>query len=90
MLMHSTNWKELIDQELKYQNESWTDIVKSTLSQEQLNVLFNSSFGMAEGVPFTIWTHKRVYFPVQYDGAEWCESVPRDPCDEITYHIGGG
>ena len=37
-----------------------------------------------------LWTAARVYFPACYDGSEWCESVPRNPCDEATTHVGGG
>jgi hypothetical protein len=88
--MASTTWKHLIEQELTAQDESWSDVVHSTLTEEELNRRFDCSFGAAEGVPFTIWTTNRVYFPAQYDGSEWCESVSRNPCDERTYHIGGG
>lgn len=85
-----SSWKHLIEQELTAQNESWSDVVHSTLTEEELNRRFDCSFGTAEGTPFTIWTKTRVYFPVEYDGSEWCESVPRNPCDDKTYHLGGG
>jgi len=52
--------------------------------------MFYPGYGRPEGIPFTLWTHKRVYFPVQYDGSEWVTSVPRDPCEEVTSHVGGG
>lgn len=51
---------------------------------------FDSGCGGVEGDAFTVWTANRVYFPAQYDGAEWCASVPRNPCDEATQHVGGG
>lgn len=50
---------------------------------------FDNGYGGAEGMPFTLWTEERVYFPVVYDGAEWVASVPRNPCDEATDHVGG-
>ena len=84
------NWKEAIMNEMKEQNETWDiDIVSHTLTTEELLERFNSGFGGSEGCPFTLWTKKRVYFPVVYDGAEWVDSVPRDPCEEKTRHIGG-
>lgn len=88
--MASTTWKHLIEQELTAQDESWSDVIHSTLTEEELNKRFDCSFGSAEGDPFTLWTKKRVYFPVEYDGSEWCESVPRTPCDEKVQHVGGG
>ena len=51
---------------------------------------FDSDYGCMEGHPFTAWSKTRVYFPVDYDGAEWVGSVPRNPCDEVTEHMGGG
>jgi hypothetical protein len=64
-------------------------IVFCTLSQAELEVYFDHGYGCPYGEPFTLWTEKRVYFPVQYDGSEWVESVPRYPCDEKTTHVGG-
>ena len=83
-------WKELIELSLKQHNESWSDVAHSTLTEDELNRRFDCSFGGTEEVAFTLWTTNRVYFPVQYDGSEWCESVPRNPCDDKTYHLGGG
>jgi len=51
---------------------------------------FNTGYGSTEGCAFTAWTDERVYFPVQYDGAEWVESVPRHPDGTATGHVGGG
>ena len=52
---------------------------------------FDSGYGNIGGIPFILWTQKRVYFPAVYDGLEWVESVPRDPTTEvIPYHRGGG
>lgn len=66
-----------------------TPVVKCTRSDSEMRREFFSGFGGMRGVPFTVWTEKRVYFPVCYDGSEWVDSVPRDPCDEHTYHVGG-
>ncbi len=52
--------------------------------------MFDAGYGGTEGAHFTVWTSKRVYFPVQYDGAEWCASVSREPDGVATEHVGGG
>lgn len=82
-------WRELISEEMKEQGEEWTFVVEMTLSEEDLDVEFNSGYGGSEGKPFTLWTSKRVYFPVVYDGAEWCGSVSRNPSIEAAGHFGG-
>jgi len=82
-------WHELITSKMTEQGESWDDVVSHTLSELELHRFFDSGYGGPEGTPFTLWTHKRVYFPGCYDGAEFVESVPRNPCDEKTDHVGG-
>lgn len=70
------------------QGETRKDIISYTLTEEELDIPFDDGYGGTEGKPFTLWTKNRVYFPVQYDGAEWVDSVPRNPCDEATKHLG--
>lgn len=82
-------WKEMIGEEMKKHGESWADVVHNTLTGSQLNKGFYDGYGSSEGKPFTMWTNNRVYFPAVYDGAEWCASVPRNPCTEKTEHVGG-
>lgn len=91
-------WKKLIEDAMKTKNDgsSTDELVHlvyegfDTISpRDFLARKFDSGYGCSEGFPFTAWTKTRVYFPVVYDGAEWVESVPRDPCSEITYHLGG-
>ena len=88
--MAKTNWFTLISEELKVQEESWEDVVQTTLTEETIQVMFDSEYGGTEGCAFTLWTANRVYFPVCYDGAEWVNSVPRNPCEEASNHCGGG
>lgn len=52
-------------------------------------VPIDSGYGGFEGATFTAWTTSRVYFWVEYDGAQWVDSVPRNPCDEVVTGIGG-
>lgn len=83
-----TNWRKLIEVELKKQEESWVDVVSCTLLEKELDEEFDGGFGAPEGKPFTLWTHDRVYFPVCYDGAEWVSSVSRLPDAVPTEHVG--
>lgn len=65
------------------------EIIATTLTEQELDVKFDDGYGGAEGVPFTAWSKTRVYFPVCYDGSEWVDSVPRNPCDDPSSHVGG-
>ena len=88
--MDTETWRELITEELDKQNERWIDIEAITLSDAELDKPFDSGFGGEEGKPFTAWTLKRVYFPICYDGSEWCGSVSRIIDNQPTDHLGGG
>lgn len=85
-----TTWTELLTKTLKHYNETLSDVIACTLSETEMNEEFDDGFGLYEGKPFTAWTTNRVYFPEGYDGAEDVASVPRNPCDESTNHVGGG
>lgn len=86
----TTTWKEQIKGEMKFYGESLSDIVSSTISEDEMNREFNNSYGIVKGIPFTVWTANRVYFPADYDGSEWCASVSRNPDGKPTAHVGGG
>jgi hypothetical protein len=82
--MNMTNWKKEIE------NCADGDKIDfCTLSNEELLEEFDPGYGGSEGKSFTAWSKKWVYFPVVYDGAEWVERVPRDPCKIATEHVGG-
>jgi len=83
------SWREMIVEEMDKRGDAWIDVVALAPADLNLDRVFDSGFGSMRGEPFTLWTRKRVYFPVTYDGAEWCGSVPRDPCDEVVDHLGG-
>ena len=76
------NWKEMLE-------EFDDKILACTLTEEELLVEFDGSYGLSEGTPFTAWSNDWVYFPVVYDGAEWVGRAPRNICDTPTYHCGG-
>lgn len=96
MEKHSETWNDVVyfciaKHHSRYEEElEASDLVPPEDLEKALLRTFDGGLGGNEGFAFTLWTHKRVYFPVDYDGAEWAESVPRDPCDEMTQHIGGG
>lgn len=85
-----TTWKELIQLALQQRGETLADIEQNTLTDAEMEVKFNSGYGRNEGKPFTVWTAKTVYFPINYDGAEWVGSVSRHPDGKPTEHQGGG
>lgn len=80
-----SNWKTMLAQQA-----SGDVIIACTLTDAELLEDFDDGYGCTAGKPFTAWSAKYVYFPVQYDGAEWVGSAPRNVCDEATYHVGGG
>jgi hypothetical protein len=84
-----TTWRKEIAEEMKARGDDWANIEAATLSDAELDVEFDCGFGGSEGVPFTLWTRTRVYFPIVYDGAEWCGSVARHPDGAPTHHFGG-
>lgn len=88
--MKAESWKDMLIKCMSYNGETWEDVIDCTLSEELLNQKFDSGHGGTEGEPFTLWTNKRVYFPVCYDGAEWVGSVSRNPDGAPTSHVGGG
>ena len=85
-----TCWKNEIEHEMGCCGDTWADVEACTLTEEELLEQFDSGWGCTEGKAFTVWTKNRVYFPAQYDGSEWCDSVARNPNGSATFHIGGG
>lgn len=58
-------------------------------NEDALDVEFDPGYGGSKGAPVLIWTMRRVYFPVVYDGAEWMGSAPRNPVSQGQPHVGG-
>jgi hypothetical protein len=84
------SWRQMLTEALQDHGETWDDVESHTLTQTQLDRLFDSGLGKTAGAPFTLWTRARVYFPACYDGAEWVDSVARHPDGIPTEHIGKG
>lgn len=83
------NWKTMLTEELQENGESWDDVESNTMTEEQMEKCFDNGYGGSEGIPFTVWTKNKVYFPVVYDGAEWVGSISRNPDGKPTSHHGG-
>jgi len=84
-----TTWRTLLIDAMASHEETMLDIVSSTMTAEQMDVEFDNGYGTEEGIPFTVWTHNRVYFPICYDGAEWVGSASRATDGVPTRHMGG-
>lgn len=82
-------WRKAITAAMRLHGETWDDVVAEAPPVSGWDRVFYNGYGGIEGEHFTLWTHNRVYFPICYDGAEWADSVPRNPCAERVAHVGG-
>lgn len=86
-----TTWRKDLEGEMRLHGESFSDVVATAPEgDEWMHVAFYDGYGGVHGIPFTVWTATRVYFPACYDGSEWVESVARNPDGKATHHVGGG
>jgi hypothetical protein len=83
------NWGRGLKKAFEDNGDDFSKMI-TTLTDEELIAEFYDGFGGTEGVPFTAWGEKFVYFPIRYDGAEWVGSAPRNPCEIKCEHQGGG
>ena len=88
-----TTWRVEITNEMNEHQDSFDEMeawaADTPSLPECLDKPFNhTTYPVAEGPPFTIWTKSRVYFPASHDGQEWCASVARHPDAAPTRHIG--
>ncbi len=98
-----TTWRELITETMKENGDTWEDVIDFKLSkggykwddndddkkEPSLDDDFYSGFGGEEGCSFQLWTKSNVYFPICYDGSEWCGSASRNPNGKALRHQGG-
>ena len=82
-----TTWRQMFVDVLRITGDSLDDLTL-TLTDAELDVEFDCSYGGAEGKPFTAWSERYVYFPASYDGSEWIAFVSRHPDGKPTEHIG--
>lgn len=81
-------WRQLFNEERKGQSDD-SEVVSVAPDNLDWDAEFDDGFGCEEGAPFCIWTEKRVYFPICYDGREWAGSASRQPDGEPLDHQGG-
>ena len=86
----NATWRKLLSDEMSLCGETLADVEYNTMSDAEMDVEFDATYGNIEGRPFTVWTQRRVYFPVGYDGRESVGSVSRNIDMQPTSHIGGG
>lgn len=84
------SWEQLFAEAFELTGESWADVVSSTMTSEEMRAKFHAGYGGTEGIAFTVWTERKVYFPICYDGSEWVGFVSRNPDGQPTEHQGGG
>lgn len=84
-------WRKAIT-EMMDSDDSWDNVEKAIIEGDDsaFDEEFYDGYGGENGKPFTVWTKDYIYFPVCYDGAEWCGRISRHPCDTPTDHFGGG
>lgn len=79
----TATWRKLIVEQMTKHDETWDQVVASTLDDAQLDRKFYDGYGGRYDEPaWTLWTVSRVYFPVYFVGASWVKSVARDPSDD--------
>ena len=88
-MSNKVSWREMFVEEFEETGDNFENTV-ITLSQEELDVKFDSGYGATEGQEFTAWSKDWVYFPICYDGSEWIGRVSRNPNGKATPHQGGG
>lgn len=69
--------------------EDASPVVGVAPNEQALDKVFDDGYGGSEGPNILVWTERRVYFPVVYDGAEWMASAPRNPQPQGQAHVGG-
>lgn len=84
-----TTWRKEIEQRMQENNDMTDGDFVCTLTEEEMDIEFDDGFGGTEGLSFTAWTDDFVYFPLCYDGSEWCGSIARNPDGNPTSHQGG-
>lgn len=88
MSRDTTTWRKQFDSEREDSGDE-TEVVAVAPADVDLDREFYPGYGTSEGHPILIWTKRRVYFPVVYDGAEWMGSAPRMPVATGQDHVGG-
>jgi hypothetical protein len=72
--------------------DDWIFVQDCSTDRQELFRYFVNRYGLSSGSPFRLWTKKRIYFSVTYDGLNSVDSVPIHPINdefsEENYMIG--
>lgn len=82
--MERTSLFELVEMERSRVGDSSRQIY-SSLNIGELDKKFQNTYA-GNCNPLYLWSEKRVYFTVDYDGKVFISSVPRNPCTEEPQH----
>jgi hypothetical protein len=79
----------LVELEMGDHGDTWNDVV-GIANRGALDLGHTSGYDLPP--KFTVWTAKRVYFPVSAIGDDGCDTIasaPRNPCDEgVSVELG--
>lgn len=82
MIQTTKSQSELIRSEMTSHGETPDDVIAEAFGRLDID------HPVAGRRNFTIWTKDRVYFPDTCTGGDRCASVPRNPNNEATMHVG--
>lgn len=77
------SWRDLVSEAFDDSGDSWSEVIAIA------GDLDRDPWATGPIPTFTVWTTKRVYFPVQYDGDMSVGSVSRAPDGRPTPAFGG-
>ncbi len=84
-----TTWRKELETVFSQYDDSFENVIDySPKDSKWLDFYFDDYSKEIEGNSFTIWTKKRVYFPVSSNGQESVGSVSRYPDNNSTDHFG--
>jgi len=91
------NWRIELESALDFNDDTLMQLVVQERGRPMApqavpidHPVFDREFdGGSGGCRFTAWGELYVYFPAVYDGSEWVDFVPRNPCLVATSRIGG-
>lgn len=93
-----STWRELIAKEMADYGETWDDVVATALGKARsycderddlVEYQVELDHQANDEHPLTVWTKRRVYFPVCYDSRVWVRSASREPDGEPMIAVGG-
>ncbi len=81
-----TTWRAQLESAMREAGDAGP-VIAYAPAESAFDVAFDGGYGAACGPDVLAWTDSRVYFPVDYDGAESIGSAPRHPRPEGQGHV---